>query len=67
LAGSDIAGREVGEQRVLARPAVTMTGVALRLAAEQVVAGLLLRRELRLAASTASNFEVNDVTSAEAS
>src|SRR5260370_38719181 len=44
---TDIAGGEVGEQRVFARPAVTMTLVASRLAAEQVVALLLLRRELR--------------------
>src|SRR6202158_879299 len=47
--GSDVAGGEVGEQRVLAGPAVAVTGVALRLAAEQVVAGLLLGREPRLA------------------
>jgi hypothetical protein len=35
---SDIAGGEIGEQRILLRPAVTVTDVALRLAAEQVVA-----------------------------
>jgi len=65
--GSDAAGGEVGEQRVLARPAVAVTGVALRLAAKQVVAHLLLRRDFTLPASTASNFELNGVTSAEAS
>jgi len=58
-------GGEVGEHRVLTGR-VAVTRVALRLAAEQVVACLLLRRELRLARDTASNFEVNDVTSAEA-
>src|ERR1700756_2384513 len=47
--GSDVAGSEVGEQRVLAGPAVAVTGVALRLSAEQVVACLLLFRKLRLA------------------
>jgi len=46
---SDIAGGEVSEQRVLAGPARTVTLVTFRLAAEQVVSGLLLRRELRLA------------------
>src|SRR3981081_3935359 len=46
---SDIAGGEVGEQRVLAGPAVTVTLIAPRLAAEQIVSRLLLRRELRLA------------------
>src|SRR5260370_38440988 len=45
--GSNIAGGEVGEQRGLARPAVTVTGVALRRAAEQAVSLLLLRSELR--------------------
>jgi len=44
----DIAGGEVGKQRVLAGPTITVTGVALRLAAEQIVSRLLLRRELRL-------------------
>src|SRR5258708_38296620 len=47
--GADVAGGEGGEQRVLAGPAVAVTGVASRLAADQIVAGLLLRRELRLA------------------
>ena len=32
--GSDVAGGEVGKQRVLAKPAITVTDVALRLAAE---------------------------------
>src|ERR1700730_5433459 len=45
---SDIARREIGEQRILARTAVAMTGVALCLAAEQIIARLLLRCELRL-------------------
>src|SRR5258707_5720040 len=45
---SDMAGSEVGKQWVLAGPTVTVTGVALRLAAEQIVSRLLLRRELRL-------------------
>src|ERR1700737_1771146 len=45
---TDIAGGEIGEQRVFAGPAVTVTLVAFVLAAEEVVAGLLLRRELRL-------------------
>src|SRR6202158_487298 len=44
---TDIAGGEGGEQRVFAGPAVTVTLVAFCLAAEQVVALLLLRRELR--------------------
>jgi hypothetical protein len=69
LAGRpDIAGGEVGEQRILARPAVAVTGIALRLASEEVVPGIFsCSRELCLPASTASNFEVKDVTSAEAS
>src|SRR6266853_3829097 len=46
---SDVAGGEIGEQRVFARPAVAVAGVALCLAAEQVVARLLLRRKLCLA------------------
>jgi hypothetical protein len=37
---------EVGEQRILAGSAVTVTGVALRLAAEEIVSRLLLRSEL---------------------
>src|SRR6266481_4693833 len=45
---ADIAGGEVSEQRVLARPAVAVTFIASRLAAEQIVALLLRRRELRL-------------------
>src|SRR3954449_11325816 len=47
--GADVACGEVGEQRVLAGPAVAVTLVAFRLAAKQIVTGLLLRRELRLA------------------
>src|SRR5580700_8555956 len=45
---ADIAGGEIGEQRVFAGSAVTVTLVASPLAAEQVVSQLLLRRELRL-------------------
>src|SRR5690349_2023142 len=45
----DVAGGEIGEQRIFARPAVAVAGVALRLSPEQSVARLLLRRELRLA------------------
>src|SRR6202011_5375836 len=37
----------VGEQRILAGAAVAVTSIALCLAAEQIVARLLLRRELR--------------------
>src|SRR5260370_2792641 len=44
---SGLAGGEVGEEGVLAGPAVTVTGIVLRLAAEQIVSLLLLRRELR--------------------
>jgi len=40
---------KIGEQRILAGSAVAVAGVALRFAAEKVVAQLLLRRELRLA------------------
>src|SRR5260370_41121289 len=47
--GLDVAGGEVGEKRVFTRPAAAVAGVALRLAAEQVVARLLLRRKLCLA------------------
>src|SRR5258708_34723307 len=46
--GTDIAGGEVGEQRVLAGAAVTVTLLASCLSAEQVVSLLLLRRALRL-------------------
>src|SRR5262249_32028529 len=46
---ADIARGEVGEEGILAGPAVAMAVVALRLAAEQPVAHLLLRGELRLA------------------
>src|SRR6202007_895896 len=45
---SDIGRGKVGEQRIFARAAVAVTRIALRLAAEQVVTRLLLRRELRL-------------------
>jgi hypothetical protein len=46
---SGIARGEIGEQRILARAAVAVAVVALRLGAKQLVARLLLGRELRLA------------------
>jgi hypothetical protein len=45
---SDIAGGEIGEKRIFARSAVAMAIVAFRLAAEQLISPLLLRRELSL-------------------
>src|SRR5258708_32898115 len=45
---ADIAGGEVREEGVLTWPAVAVTFIASRLAAEQIVALLLLRRKLRL-------------------
>src|SRR5258708_29438117 len=45
----NVAGGEVSERRVFAWSAVAVASVALRLAAEQVVARLLLRRKLCLA------------------
>src|SRR5262249_9988451 len=45
--GSDIAGSEIGEQRILTGAAVAMALVTSRLGSEQVITCLLLRRELR--------------------
>src|SRR5258705_9895830 len=45
---TDVAGGEVGDQRVLAGPAVAVTFVASCLTSEQIVSLLLLWRELRL-------------------
>jgi hypothetical protein len=64
---ADIARGEIGEQWIFAGAAVTVAGVTMCLAAEQVVAELFLRREIRVPACTTSYFEVNGVTSADAS
>ncbi|HEX9211351.1 MAG TPA: hypothetical protein VF901_12655 [Bradyrhizobium sp.] len=45
---ADIAGGEIGEQRILAGSAVAVAVVAFRLAPEEVIADLLLGNELRL-------------------
>jgi len=52
LEGFDVAGGEVGEQRVLAGPPSRWQVVALRLPAKQVVAQLLLGVNFTLPAST---------------
>src|SRR6266480_4690114 len=63
---ADIAGGEIGEQRILAGSAVAVAVVAFRLAPEEVIADLLLAMNCVSWASTASNLEVKEVTSAEA-